>query len=408
MMVEEWPSLPPGARSLRPTETVSAHQNTPVGKRCPSLWVVITMFSLSSLLWAQTVDLERVQALISSGDLAQSRRLLTNAVDADPRSTQLWAMLGSVCARLEDWSAARDAYDQALLQTPDDPKLLAGLGFVLARQGQFKRATTALQKSLNLDPENASIRFLLGRVQFEAQQFEAAVSNFEQAIIKEPKNETFYLDYAQILSQGQAYTGAEKILKYGLQQLPQSAAIRFELGVCYQKQLKSQRAQQEFRRVIELDPAFPRIHAALASSLLENGQLEEAEPVLETALKINGSDFDARYLYAVLLTRLGRKLEAVAQFRRCLELRADDARVHYQLGKTLSESEEIEAAESELNTAVRLYPEFKEAYLELGRLYSKLGLTEKARQALGRFEEIRQKQEREDKEQPSRVLIIED
>ena len=39
MMVEEWPSLPPGARSLRPIETASTHQNTPVGKRCPSLSV---------------------------------------------------------------------------------------------------------------------------------------------------------------------------------------------------------------------------------------------------------------------------------------------------------------------------------------------------------------------------------
>ncbi len=400
--------IPSGAPSLRPQGRVSTLRTTPAGNPRPRLWAVVAIFGLSSLLRAQTVDLEQVQALASSGDLAEARLLLTRAVAADPLSTQLWAMLGGVCAKLEDWPAARDAYDQALRRAPENPRLLAGLGFVLARQGQLKKATTTLQKSLSLDPENASIRFLLGRVQFEAQQFEAAVSNFEQAILKEPDNETFYLDYARILARGQAYSGAEKILEYGLQQLPRSAAIRFELAVCHQKQLKSRKAQQAFRRVIELDATFPGIYAALASSLLESGQLEDAEPVLRNALKTNGSDFDALYLYAVLLTRLGRQPEAVAQFRKCLELRADDARVHYQLGKTLSESGEIEAAESELNAAVRLSPEFKEAHLELGRLHSKQGLTQKARQAFGRFEELRQKQEREDKEQPSRVLIIED
>ena len=317
-------------------------------------------------------------------------------------------MLAGVCAGLEDWPAARDAYQRALGQSPDNPELLAGLGFVLARQGELQKAIAALRKSSSLDPDNASVRFLLGRVQFEAQQFDAAVSNFEQAMLREPGNESFYLEYAQILSRGQAYSGAEKILKYGLQQLPRSAAIRFELGVCFQKQLKSRLAQQEFRRVIRQDAAFPGVYAALAGSLLESGQLEEAEPVLQSALKVNAGDFDSRYLYAVLLARLGRNAEAVSQLRNCLELRGDDARVHYQLGKALAESGEIETAESALNVAVGLDPELKEAYLELGRLYSRRGMTERARRALKRFEELRQRQEREDREQGDRVLVVEE
>ena len=365
------------------------------------------VLGLCSVLWAQQVDLKRVQAFASSGDLAGARLLLTRAVEANPRSPQLWAMLAGVCAALEEWPAARDAYQRALGQTPDNPELLAGLGFVLARQGELKKAIDTLEKSSSLDPDNASVRFLLGRVQFEAQQFDAAVSNFEQAVLREPENESFYLEYAQILSRGQAYAGAEKILEYGLQQLPRAPALRFELGVCYQKQLKSGQAQQEFRRVIQQDTTFPGVYAALAGSLLENGQLEEAEPVLQSALKVNGGDFDS-HLFAVLLARLGRKREAVSQLRKCIELRDDDARVHYQLGKTLAESGEIEGAKSALDNAVRLDPELKEAHLELGRLYSRQGLTERARRALKRFEEIRQKQEQEDREQGDRVLVVEE
>ena len=244
---------------------------------------------------------------------------------------------------------------------------------MLARQGELQKAIAALRRSSSLDPDNARVRFLLGRVQFEAQQFDAAVSNFEQAMLGEPENESFYLEYAQILSRGQAYSGAEKILRYGIRQLPRSAAIRFELGVCYQEQLKSRQAQQEFRRIIQQDASFPGVYAALAGSLLESGKLEEAEPVLQDALRVNGGDFDSRYLYAVLLVRLGRRTEAVAQLRKCLELREDDARVHYQLGKTLAESGEIEGAESALVNAIRLDPESKEAHLELGRLYSQAG-----------------------------------
>ena len=101
-------------------------------------------------------------------------------------------------------------------------------------------------------------------------------------------------------------------------------------------------------------------------------------------------------------------MEAVAQLGKCLELRSDDVRVHYLLGKTLAESGEIEAGESALNAAVRLDPEFKEVHLELGRLYSRQGLTEKAGRALGRFEELRRKQEREDRGKRDRVLILED
>ena len=109
-----------------------------------------------------------------------------------------------------------------------------------------------------------------------------------------------------------------------------------------------------------------------------------------------------------MLAQLGRKGEAVAQLRKCLAVRTDDVRVHYLLGKTLSESGEIEAAESALNAAVRFDSEFKEAHLELGRLYSRQGLVEKAGRALRRFEELRQKQEREDQEERDRVLIVEE
>ncbi len=252
---------------------------SPAGRSGPALWAVVAIFGLCAGLRSQTVDLERVQALLRSGDLAEARVLLVRAVEGNPQSPQLWAMLAGVCAGLQDWPAARDAYERALRQTPDNPELLAGLGFVLARQGELRKAIASLQKSSSLDPENARVRFLLGRVQFEAQQFDAAVSNFEQAMLREPENESFYLEYAQILSRGQAYSGAERILEYGLRQLPRSAAIRFEPGVCYQKQLKSRKAQQESRRVIRQDATFAGVYAALAGSLLESGQ-EERDRVL--------------------------------------------------------------------------------------------------------------------------------
>ena len=340
---------------------------------------------------------------MESGRFSEARVLLESELQRQNESARLWELLGAIRAELRDWSAAREAFDRALALSPDNENLLASLGFTLARLGEFDEAIATLEKAVTLGPDRASTRFLLGRVQFAAGHFQEATSNFEKAILQNPENESFYLDYVAILSDGRLYQEAEKILRYALRHLPKSARLHYALGVSCQIQVKRKEAQKEFRRVIELDPSFPGIYVALASSLVESGDLPGAELVFQTALKRDKRDFDAHYFYGILLNKMGRQVEAIDRFRQCLGLNAENGPAHYYLGKSLAEAGQIELAEKELKAAIRLKPDIEEAHLVLGRVYTRLGKEDDARQAYANYETVRQEKER--KKESLRVLL---
>lgn len=120
------------------------------------------------------------------------------------------------------------------------------------------------------------------------------------------------------------------------------------LGFAYDGKGRVDRAFEEFRKAVALDPHYARPH----------------------------------YNMAALYSRKGQADEAIAEYEQSIALNPQDAVSYNGLGLAYSTKGEVDRAIQEFNRAVALKPGFVAAYSNLGNAYAEKGLADKAIEAL--------------------------
>jgi tetratricopeptide (TPR) repeat protein len=129
-----------------------------------------------------------------------------------------------------------------------------------------------------------------------------------------------------------------------------------------------------WRLALEVDPACAKCYGNLAASLDTRGYYTEAIKDFELALTLRPDAFgNERRNFGLVLFRLGRLPEAIAQFRLHLERYPGDVEVRNYLGVTLMHAGQMEAAARQLEEAVRLDPHHAAALTNLALAVSALG-----------------------------------
>ncbi|MEQ1793624.1 MAG: tetratricopeptide repeat protein [Nitrospira sp.] len=140
---------------------------------------------------------------------------------------------------------------------------------------------------------------------------------------------------------------------------PKNKEARYGLGHVYAVQGKFAQAEEEFRSAIQIDDAYSEAHTYLGQVLASQGKMDEAILSYRAAL--------SNPLYAT----------------------PDLARFH--LGRALIQRGDFQEAMESLEDAVAANPASVPpalTHLELGRVYSKMGYTVKAREILSKVKAL--------------------
>ena len=121
-----------------------------------------------------------------------------------------------------------------------------------------------------------------------------------------------------------------------------------------------------FREAIRLDPGDAKSHHSLGRALLRRGHLEEAADSLRLATTL-ADDAPANYDLGVALRRQRRDVEAMAAYRRAVELAPDLAEAHVDLAELHEDAGEDEEAAASFRRAAASAPETIAGRLSLGR-----------------------------------------
>ena len=98
-----------------------------------------------------------------------------------------------------NYDAARDAFQQAALEKPENPVAYYNLGTALYRQGKFREAIRAFQVSLSWHAEQtakqikstlnrSSILYNLGNAQFKVGDLKGAIDAYQQTLRLNPQD----------------------------------------------------------------------------------------------------------------------------------------------------------------------------------------------------------------------------
>lgn len=162
---------------------------------------------------------------------------------------------------------------------------------------------------------------------------------------------------------------------------PDAARSVGRLGMIFHAHELHDEAVACYRRAMALEPDEPR-WPYLAALVTAKTDLEGSLAEFEAAVA-RGAEEAAVYIsYGDALTRLGRTEQAVAQYRRALEIAPDSSHALYGLAQAALAGGDASSAASRLERAVAVAPHHGEAHALLAQAYRRLGRNEEAERAL--------------------------
>jgi tetratricopeptide (TPR) repeat protein len=146
---------------------------------------------------------------------------------------------------------------------------------------------------------------------------------------------------------------------------------------------KWDRAEKDYRKILEENPHYPGIHFRLARLLLSKPNpdpdfQDKAKTELQEELKIDPTNAGAEYLLGEL-ARQGQDMpEAVRHFTKATQLNPNFGDAYLGLGMSLLTEKNYADAVAPLEVAVKLQPENPAAHYGLATAYARTGRKEDA------------------------------
>jgi tetratricopeptide (TPR) repeat protein len=271
---------------------------------------------------------------VQNNRLPDAEQSCRNAIAADPHSVSARISLAQVLLKEGDPGKAEQVLGQASKDLSTDPKGLRVLADYYSETGQTDKAAAEFASLAAAHPKDLSLQKAYLRALLQQNNYPAAQKVLDQLMKQDAKDpEIAALNGIELLNSGHAHQ-AVSALQDGAKNYPQDAFIEYWLGSAALSTGDTALAKASFQRVITLRPASVDALDQLAQMSLSLGDMRGL------------SDVGTKAIAAVPTFAGGYVWRAIAE----------------------EHDNELDKAEADLNTALRIAPSSPRAYLELGKL----------------------------------------
>jgi predicted Zn-dependent protease len=307
---------------------------------------------------------------------------------------------------------------------PSNVDARGNLGVVLFFQGSYGDAIPELRAALKLRPTLWKIQALLGIAEKRTGDVSAARSDLEQAF-PNVQDEKIRIDTGMELIEIYSKTGdldkaaetvntlrkleptneavlfaayriysdltAESLLSLSVV-APNSARMHQALAHELAKRGETEKAIENYRAALKLDPQLPGLHFELAemlSTLTTPESLAEAESEYKAALQANPSDEQSECRLGEIALRRNDAKEAFDRYSKAVQLQPGDPDANIGLAKVLMSMDQPQKAQPLLEHAIQLDPTSAVAHFRLSAVYRETGRPEDAKHELEEYQKYR-------------------
>ena len=299
---------------------------------------------------------------------------------------------------LEDAVAADPTYADARID----------LALNYFRAGHLDPAASQAGEVIKADPHNARALQLLGDIEFAQGNFSSAADHLKTALGLKGDFDTAYSLALAYLSQHKL---AETKLLFDeiLNDMGSSPELHVLIGRAYRETGYLDEAIREFKKAIELNPRYPRVHYYLALAYLGQGEKERfptARPLFEQELAINPKEFYSTFFLGVIHLE-DRDFPGAEEFlKKAAQLQPDNPDPLLYLGQEYFETNHPDLAIATLKKSIELttdpahnHYQVSKAHTMIGQILIKMGKQDEAEAELKKSQELRQKAFQSDKDQ---------
>jgi len=277
---------------------------------------------------------------------------LERLLDRTPESVAGHKLLGDVLSFQQKYTPAIDHFRHALELTPENVELQLRLAMALFRLERKDEAIAELEALLKEHPEADFSRLTLARFYLENQQTEKASVTYRQLLERQPEQVQAVLEYGKLLEQ-QDQAAALELYQSFISHNPRAAAVRQQLAQLFIVQQQLDKALTQLQAVRQQFPDNWQVINQIGLIQLELEEWAVAERTFRLLLEKDAQQGRHRYYLAMALSGQGQLAEAI----HALEPIGKDSPVYteavLQLGYLYKQSDQIDQAVAVLQQAIR-------------------------------------------------------
>jgi len=319
-----------------------------------------------------TLALNQVRALAAADDLERADELRDQLLKEYPDNVLLltgFAELSLMLGRIDD---ATGYLRKALAIQPDYARALVTLSDCLVAQGKFDEAIAQADKAIAVAPEMPAAYVAKGRALQRAERGEEAIEAFRTAVKFQPNNIALRTTTGELLY----FQGKINEARDWCGQLVREAELSGKLTPAYapayqilagiaKREGDGQGVVRNLSRALAADGTLVNTFRELAQVLIDLNAGEQALKMCQQLRETNPQMLEYAVIEGELLSRIGRKAEAIAYFEQLSKEAPNHPAPRFALALAYRESNRIDDARAQLEQIISRQPTYEAAYMVL-------------------------------------------
>ncbi len=203
------------------------------------------------------------------------------------------------------------------------------------RAGQLDQALAGYRAVLDDKPDSADAHHLIGLALDQKGEHEAAVAAIEQAIALKPASGLFRFNLARVLSEAGQVDRARETYRAAIDMKPGDADAHSNLGLLEERAGSPDAALAAFEAALAVDPGHLKARVNLARTLITLKRSDAAASHLKHLTSLPDAPAEAWFLTGTLAEDAERFDDAIAAYRRALDIAPDFEKARNNLGTAL-------------------------------------------------------------------------
>ena len=155
-----------------------------------------------------------------------------------------------------DFETGIHLYQRVLEEDPANARAMYHLGFAYGQLGDHDLEISYYESAIELKYRTAQIYYNLGEAYLELDRVEDAIHVFKQGVKKNPGSADNYFGLGRSYQKRLEYIPAEKELLKAVHLAPEDIVFREYLGLFYEETGQLQKAAEQDRIILEIDPEY--------------------------------------------------------------------------------------------------------------------------------------------------------
>jgi tetratricopeptide (TPR) repeat protein len=304
-----------------------------------------------------------------------------------PSDVQRHFTLGLLLAGEKQYKFAEHELEKADSLKPGTFEILYNLGQVCVSSGNYSRAELMLHRALELKADSADAMYLLAQVLEDESRPVDALDLLTRAHKIAPENTDIIFLLARVSMTQNFYEDAIPLLESGIKLAPQRADLHAALGESYFMSGKEDKAIDEFKKLIEVDPSA-RSYTFMGLAYRHLGRFDEARKYFEEGLKRDPKNAACLFNVGFIEERQGNTAAADVKFQQALRSNANFPDALLELANLRTKDKKYSEAADLLRRYVKVSRDPATAYYKLAMLERSLHQMDAAQRDLKVFQTL--------------------